>query len=705
MEIEKSQSPNKNTVKQQVSVERNKNGNQGLFSKLQKERKNLPIFKHRQGLLDKIKSNQISVIAGETGCGKTTQIPQYLIEEGLNKNRMIAVTQPRRVAAITIAQRVAQEMNTTVGNKVGYSVRFEEAVDKNNTKLLYMTDGMLLRETIVDPNLSRFSIIVIDEAHERTINSDLLISLLKQLSERRKDLKIIIMSATIETEKFANFFETENIIYLEGRCHPIEVFYSKKPHADYLDAALNTILQIHFEEQDGDILCFLVGQEDIEDMQQMLEEKIELFPKEAKKLNICTLYAALPSHLQLLAFEKSQEGERKVVLSTNIAETSVTIDGIKYVVDPGLVKTRKYNPNKLIEMLLVVPVSKSSAMQRAGRAGRQSAGKCFRLYTKYTHDTLAEFMLPEILRSNLSTVILQMKAIGIKDVKGFQFIDRPHEDQFIESIENLQQMNALDANENITLHGKEMAELPLEPIYAHFMLVAFATNPNSISVVLSAISLMQVENLFFIPKGAKISLLDVLLRFQLGNSDQLTKVNMLHQYYLAKNKKSFCKENFINQKNIKKALEVRQQLENYFLDILKKRSKKNQKQNTKVAQNQANALQQSEEQQIQEELAKGNTLKKLQEEHKTAIQQEINTEEFVSCIAKGLSVKAAKLNNDGTYTIIRSNIQAYIHPESLLFYSKPKPEYIIFNEVVSTIKTYLRDITEIQFSDFKEISK
>ena len=356
--------------------------------------------------------SQILVFVGETGSGKTTQIPQFVLFDDLpqTQRKMVACTQPRRVAAMSVAQRVAEEMDVKLGEEVGYSIRFEDKTS-SKTILKYMTDGMLLREAMHDHNLSRYSTIMLDEAHERTMATDVLMGLLKEVVQRRPDLKIIIMSATLDAQKFQRYFMDAPLLAVPGRTHPVEVFYTPEPEQDYVEAAIRTVLQIHATEDEGDILVFLTGEEEIEDAARKIAMEGDEMVREADAgpLKVYPLYGSLPPHMQQRIFDpappplrKGGRPGRKVIISTNIAETSLTIDGIVYVVDPGFSKQKIYNPRIRVESLLVSPISKASAQQRAGRAGRTRPGKCFRLYTEEAFKKeLIEQTYPEILRSNL----------------------------------------------------------------------------------------------------------------------------------------------------------------------------------------------------------------------------------------------------------------------------------------------------------------
>ncbi|KAL0337277.1 UNVERIFIED_CONTAM: putative pre-splicing factor ATP-dependent RNA helicase DEAH5 [Sesamum calycinum] len=325
----------------------------GQRSKLsiQEQRQSLPIYKLKNELVQAVHDNQVLVVIGETGSGKTTQVTQYLAEAGYTTKGKIGCTQPRRVAATSVAKRVAEEFGCRLGEEVGYAIRFEDCTGPE-TVIKYMTDGMLLREILVDENLSQYSVIMLDEAHERTINTDVLFGLLKQLVKRRPDLRLIVTSATLDAEKFSGYFFNCNIFTIPGRTFPVEILYTKQPESDYLDAALITVLQIHLTEPEGDILLFLTGQEEIDYACQCLYERMKGL------------------------------GKRKVVVATNIAEASLTIDGIFYVIDPGFAKQNVYNPKQGLDSLVITPISQASAKQRAGRAGRTGPGKCYRLYTE-----------------------------------------------------------------------------------------------------------------------------------------------------------------------------------------------------------------------------------------------------------------------------------------------------------------------------------
>lgn len=345
------------------------------------------------------------VIEGETGSGKTTQLTQYLYEDGYSlidgAKKKIGCTQPRRVAAMSVAARVAQEMNVKLGQEVGYSIRFEDCTSER-TIVKYMTDGMLLREFLSEPDLDSYSVLIIDEAHERTLHTDVLFGLVKDIARFRPDLKLLISSATMDCEKFSDFFDDAPIFRIPGRRYPVDIYYTKQPEADYIQAVVVTVFQIHITQAPGDILVFLTGQEEIECATEMITERLRVLGKKIRELIVLPIYSNLPTDMQTKIFDPAPPGGRKVILATNIAETSLTIDGIIYVIDPGFNKQKTYNARTGMESLVVTPVSKASANQRAGRAGRVSPGKCFRLYTLAAYEKeLDDNAIPEIQRTNL----------------------------------------------------------------------------------------------------------------------------------------------------------------------------------------------------------------------------------------------------------------------------------------------------------------
>ena len=422
-------------------------------------RKKLPVYQFQADLIQAVRDHQFVVVEGETGSGKTTQIPQFLVEANFCQpgRTSIACTQPRRVAATSIAQRVAEEMDVPLGKEVGYTIRFEDVSDSQRTILKFVTDGMLLREAMTDPLLSRYSVIVLDEAHERTLATDVLMGLLMEilpkrtLSSEHGELKVVIMSATLDAKKFQEYFDNAPILKVPGRTFPVEIFYTAAPEPNYVEAAIRTVIHIHQCEGPGDILVFLTGEQEIEQACEEIRTKSMSLGMDVPELVVVPLYSSLPPQQQKKIFDPAPGPRvvgglpgRKVVVSTNIAETSLTIDGIVYVVDPGFSKQKVYNPRIRVESLLVSPISRASARQRAGRAGRTRPGKCYRLYTeKSFYEDLQETTYPEILRSKMSNVVLTLKKLGIDDLVHFDFMDPPAPETLMRALELLNYLGAL----------------------------------------------------------------------------------------------------------------------------------------------------------------------------------------------------------------------------------------------------------------------
>ncbi|XP_020086379.1 probable pre-mRNA-splicing factor ATP-dependent RNA helicase DEAH3 isoform X4 [Ananas comosus] len=466
------------------------------YFEILEKRRTLPVWQQKEELLETLKANQILILVGETGSGKTTQIPQFVLEanEFAGKRPMVACTQPRRVAAMSVSRRVAEEMNVTIGEEVGYSIRFEDC-SSHKTILKYLTDGMLLREALADPLLERYKVIILDEAHERTLATDVLFGLLKEVLKNRPDLKIIIMSATLEAEKFQGYFSGAPLMRVPGRLYPVEIFYTQKPEKDYVVAAIRTVVQILISEPPGDILVFLTGEEEIEDACRKITKEIKNLGGQVGPVKVLPLYSTLPPLMQQKIFDPVPG--RKIVVSTNIAETSLTIDGIVYVIDPGFSKQKIYNPRVRVESLLVSPISKASAHQRSGRAGRTRAGKCFRLYTeKSFHTDLVPQTYPEILRSNLANTILTLKKLGIDDLVHFDFMDPPAPETLMRALEVLNYLGALDDECNLTQLGEIMSEFPLDPQLAKMLVVSPQFNcSNEILTITAMLSVFSVNSL------------------------------------------------------------------------------------------------------------------------------------------------------------------------------------------------------------------
>jgi ATP-dependent helicase HrpA len=428
----------------------------------------LPITARKDEIVAAIRANQVVVIAGETGSGKTTQLPKMCLDAGLGIRAKIGCTQPRRVAALSISRRIAEELSVTWGREVGCKIRFDDR-SSADTYIKLMTDGILLAEAQGDPQLSDYDAIIIDEAHERSLNIDFLLGHLKGLLARRSDLKLIITSATIDTQMFSRHFNDAPIIEVSGRMYPVEVVYQSQDTAseeqgdlNYVDAAVQAAERIVYESNSGDVLIFMPGERDIRETSDLLEGRL------GRDAEIIPLFGRLSSGDQQRVFSPSSQ--RKIVIATNIAETSLTIPGIRYVIDAGLARISRYNPRTRTKRLPIEPVSQSSANQRKGRAGRVQDGVCIRLYSEEDFTARSAFTQPEIQRANLAEVILRMKAFRLGDIETFPFVQPPTPAAITSGYALLQELGALDAQRNLTPLGSDLARLPIDPTLGRMLL-------------------------------------------------------------------------------------------------------------------------------------------------------------------------------------------------------------------------------------------
>lgn len=507
------------------------------------------------------------------------EIPQFILEAGLASKELggIAITQPRRVAAVNLAKRVSEETMTRLGSKVGYTVRFDDT-SSSETILKYLTDGMLLREILSDELLLRYKVVVLDEAHERTLRTDMLFGMIKKIQQIREEkhkqgeegvhpLKIVVMSATLDAEKFSMFFNQAKILYVSGRLYPVDTMFTAEPQADYLDASLVSIFQIHINNPKGDILVFLPGQEAIESLTALVKEYATQLRPSQQKLLTCPLFAALPPSQQQKVFDPAPENTRKVILATNIAETSITISGIKYVVDCGLAKLRGFNPKIGVESLLLHPISKSSAWQRTGRAGREAAGICYRLYTEQTFRELEDDTVPEIKRCNLAAAVLSLKAIGIDNVLDFDYMDRPSRASLVRALEELYALGAINDQGQLSELGKQMAEFPLDPMYSKVLIQSKEYECTSEAIAI--ISLLSVDSVFFSPSDKREQAAEARKKFLHPDGDHLTLLNVLKSYWEVKGDLEWCRDNFINNRNMKVAMvrRIKEMRDSFFFSF------------------------------------------------------------------------------------------------------------------------------------------
>ena len=591
-----------------------------------------------------------------------------------------------------MAIRVAEEMGCKIGEEVGYSIRFED-VTSASTRIKFLTDGLLLREALVDPLLSRYSVIMVDEAHERSLSTDVLLGVLKKILKRRPDdLKIIISSATLQAEDFLKFFSGDEdaqltqtsavtledlikqgvkkfknvvgqIISLEGRSYPVDILYLEAPSEDYVEKAVQTVFEIHTKEPEGDILVFLTGREEIDKAVQGISERAASLHPRAQALMPLPLYAGLSTEQQMYVFEPAPENTRKVIFSTNIAEASITIDGIVYVVDTGFVKLRAFSPLTGIETLTATPISKASATQRAGRAGRTRPGKCFRLYLESNFQQLSPSTIPEIQRSNLAPVILQLKALGIDNIVRFPFLTSPPSELIIRALELLYSLGALDTYAKLTKPlGTRMAELAVEPMMARTLLSAQSF--GCLSEILTIAAMTSLGGSIWVNHdGEKKKMETARRKFAVEEGDHITLLNV-YQAFITKGRKEarFCHDNYLNFKSLTRAVSIRSQLKRYLERF---------------------GLS------VPETLSSNPNLQPL------SVGGPDKGEQIRRCLTTGYFAHAAKMQPDGTFRNVAGGTVLHAHPSSLMF--NRKAEWVIFHEVMETgSKTFIRDVSKIE---------
>lgn len=644
--------------------------NPNLSLPLEQHRQRLPVYKNRDHLLYLLEHYQSVVLVGETGCGKSTQIPQYLYESGwCADGKIVGITEPRRVAATTLASRVADEKGTPLGGLVGYSIRFDDAFDPVNTRIKYMTEGILLREMMADPLLRNYCVIVLDEVHERTLLTDIIMGLLKKILQKRRSLKLIVASATVDAEQLRDFFnfnvskdskrDTAVIISVQGRLYPVDVFYVKEPVPDYVKASVDTAMKIHECEPKGDILIFLTGHEEVDRAVSLLKEHASQSRNSELKLLPLPMYGSLPYGDQLKVFRPTPRDLRKVVVATNIAETSITISGIVYVIDCGFMKLRWFNPETQVDSLVLVPTSQASADQRAGRAGRVRSGKAYRLYQEEEFEKLSAATPPEMQRTELSGAVLQLKALGINNVLRFNFPSPPPAKNLLSALELLYALNAIDDSGQLTDPlGVQMAEFPVSPLHSKTLITSgeFGCSEEIASIMAA----LQVQNIFTKPGGGQAAIRARIAhrKFEVAEGDLLTLLNVVVGFKKQEGSraKQWCHENFLNYKALKRTDQIRHQV----IRLLTK---------FKIPITSCNG----------------------------------RSEIVCRCIAAGFFPNAAYLHHSGVYRTVRGGQELHIHPSSVL-YTLEQPQWILFSEIMSTNRTFMRDLTVVNPDWLEELA-
>ncbi|WZZ24834.1 hypothetical protein YC2023_008235 [Brassica napus] len=642
------------------------------YANIEKQRQRLPVYKYRTEILYLVENHATTIIVGETGSGKTTQIPQYLKEAGWAEGgRVIACTQPRRLAVQSVSKRVADEMGVNLGDEVGYTIRFEDHTTSGVTSVKFLTDGVLIREMMEDPLLTKYSVIMVDEAHERSISTDILLGLLKKIQRRRPELRLIISSATIEAKAMFNFFNTSKkrqapegsaqgpnlepaILSVEGRGFSVKIHYVEEPVSDYIRSVVSTILLINEREPPGDVLVFLTGQDDIETAIKLLAEEAHSNQKNSSGLLPLPLYSGLSRTEQELIFTPTPRGKRKVILSTNIAETSLTLEarllcqGVVYVIDSGFSKQKFYNPISDIESLVVAPISKASARQRSGRAGRVRPGKCYRLYTEdYFLKEMPGEGIPEMQRSNLVSTVIQLKALGIDNILGFDWPSPPSPQAMIRALEVLYSLQILDDDAKLTSPtGFQVAELPLDPMISKMILASNELCCSDEIITIAAV--LSIQSVWVIARGVQKEQDEAKLRFAAAEGDHVTFLNVYKGFLESKKSSQWCYKNFLNYQSMKKVVEIRDQLKRIARRL-------------------------------------GITLKSC----------DGDIDAVRKAVTAGFFANACRLepHSNGVFKTIRGSEEVYIHPSSVLF--RVNPKWVVYQSIVSTERQYMRNVVTI----------
>ncbi|KAH6851425.1 P-loop containing nucleoside triphosphate hydrolase protein [Alternaria rosae] len=613
---------------------------------IEEVRRSLPVYQYKDEFIKALQTEQILVFVGETGSGKTTQLTQFLFEAGFAAKGRIGCTQPRRVAAMSVAKRVAEEAGVRLGKEVGFQVRFEEKFDKDATKIVYLTDGLLLRQALTSPLLEEYSVIILDEAHERTIATDVLMVLTREITRCRPDFRLVIASATLNAQFFSEYFDNSPILSCPGRSFPITKFFTEQPEANYLSAALTTFWQIHASQPKGDVLIFFTGEDEIIQAVESIEATAKKLGNTMAPVVVAPVYGSLPSHLQSLIFDPVPNDE-----------TSLTIDGIVYVIDSGLVKQKRYDARLGTETLSVVPTSRASVLQRAGRAGRTGPGLSFHLYTRYAfYNELPAQTEPEILRSALDSLILILKSMGINDILNFDLPSQPSGEAMIASLENLYALQFLTSEGQVSKLGRRASELPLDPKLAKVLLAADSFGCVDEMVTLAAL-VSEGSTIFFSPKDKKAAADLARQRFASEHGDMISLLNLWNEFEETGFSKSWCQDNFVQYRSLSRVIDVRDQLFRLCDKVEIERSSCGITDHVKIMKSWTSAY----------------------------------------------FANTARLNKDGmSYRCLSSRNQVWIHPSSCL--RDKRPRLVCYFEQVETSKSWMRTVAPIEASWLNELA-
>ncbi|KAK8933842.1 putative pre-mRNA-splicing factor ATP-dependent RNA helicase [Platanthera zijinensis] len=637
----------------------------------------LPILLFEDKIMETVEKNSVVVIIGETGSGKSTQLSQILHRRGYTRSGAIAITQPRRVAAVSVSRRVAYEVGVQLGEEVGYAIRFEDRTS-DKTCIKYLTDGVLLRESLSNPELDQYSVIILDEAHERSLNTDILLGLMKRLVKlRSSNLKVLITSATLDGVKVSKFFSGCPVVNVPGTLFPVEMLYSSERPKSYFDASFRTALDIHSREPPGDILIFMTGQDDIDKMVSKLEEKIQnLDEGSCMDALVLPLHGTLPPELQVRVFSPAPPDCRRIIVSTNIAETSLTVDGVVYVIDTGYVKQRQYNPSTGMYSLDVVQISRVQADQRAGRAGRTRPGKCYRLYPSIVyHEELLDATVPEIQRSSLAGTVLYLKSLNLPDIDilTFDFLDAPSRESLADALMQLYVIDAIDAAGMITHVGRTMAELPLEPSLSRTLIEADELGCLSQALTVAAVLSAEIA-LRPIQRNAKDSKSkEQPLQLPDGSrwGDHIQLLQIYESWDRADYDSDWCINHNLQVRSMKFSKDVRKQLS-----------------------------------QIMQKISKGPVDVQSSLRHRKG-EHDYRSLRKALCKGYGNQLAERMIHHNGFRTLGYRSQLVQVHPSSALETNEDGrlSDYVVYHELISTSRPFMRNVCAVDMAWVMPIMK
>ncbi|XP_020588625.1 probable pre-mRNA-splicing factor ATP-dependent RNA helicase DEAH4 isoform X2 [Phalaenopsis equestris] len=599
----------------------------------------LPILRFEDKIVETVEKNPVVVIIGETGSGKSTQLSQILHRRGYTRSGAIAITQPRRVAAVSLSRRVALEVGVQLGEEVGYAIRFEDRTSAK-TCIKYLTDGVLLRESLSNPELNQYSVIILDEVHERSLNSDIILGLMKRLVKiRSSNLRVLITSATLDGVKVSKFFSGCPVMNIPGKLFPVEKLYSSERPKCYIESSLRTALDIHSREPPGDILIFMTGKDDIDKMVSKLEEKIQnLDEGSCMDAQVLSLHGSLPPEMQVRVFSPAHPNCRRIIVATNIAETSLTVDGVVVQAD-----------------------------QRAGRAGRTRPGKCYRLYpSKVYHEEFLDATVPEIQRSSLAGSVLYLKSLNLPDIDilNFDFLDPPSRESLADALRQLYLIDAIDEDGMITHVGRTMAELPLEPSLSRTLIEA--NELGCLSQALTVVAMLSAEITHLSIHSIKDKKRKQPLKLPSGSywGDHIHLLRIYENWDCADYDPAWCTEHNLQVRNMKFSRDVRKQLS-----------------------------------QIMQKISKGPVDIQSSVRQKKG-EQEYRSLRKALCRGFGNQLAERMLHHNGFRTLGYRSQLVQVHPSSMLETNEDGrlPDYVVYHELISTSRPFMRNVCAVDIS-------